>query len=125
MVGTFRDLAPGTDQLLKLREGGMDLPGQGGFLRLLSDDLDRQLLDVTQERRRELDDLDLPHELRLELLERDGVLGVEVRTAIDVRRRHRLVERPPQISRERVVRLLVEAELEVGPGLVPARVVIV
>jgi hypothetical protein len=36
-----------------------------------------------------------------------------------------VVEHPPQIHRERLVRLLVEAELERGAGLVPAWVVVV
>ena len=70
-------------------------------------------------------DLDLALELRPESLERDRVLRVEVREAVDLDGRGGMVERPPQIDRERLVRLLVEAELAHGAGLVPARVVVV
>jgi hypothetical protein len=36
-----------------------------------------------------------------------------------------MIERPPEIDRERLVRFLVEAEVVYGAGLVPARVVVV
>jgi len=42
----------------------------------------------------------------LEFLERDGVLGVEVCQAIDLDGGGGMVERPLQIDRERLVRLL-------------------
>src|SRR5438876_2488241 len=125
VVSAFGDVVPGAHQRLELCEGGMHLPGHGGLLGLLPDDLGCQLLEITQHRKRELEQLDLALELRLESFQRDGVLGVEVREAVDLHGGHGMVERPPQIDRERLVCLLVEAELADGPGLVPARVVVV
>src|SRR5947209_20563343 len=98
MVGAFGDVVPGAHQRLELREGRVHLPGHGGLLGLLPDDLRRQLLEITQHRHRELDHIDLSLELRLEPLERDRVLRVVVREAIDLHRGGRMVERPPQIN---------------------------
>src|SRR2546426_1417615 len=125
VVSAFGDVVPGAHQRLELREGRVHLPGHGGLLGLLPDDLRRQLLEITQHRHRELDHLDLALELRLEPFERDRVLRVVVREAIDLHCRGGMVERPSQIGRERFVRLLVEAELERGARLVPARVVVI
>src|SRR6266446_8100109 len=125
VVGAFRNVVPGAHERLELREGRVHLPGHGGLLGLFSDDLGRQLLEIAQHRGRELEHLDLALELRLESLQRDRVLGVEVREAIDLHGSDGMVECPPQIDRERLVCLLVEAELADGPGLVPARVVVV
>src|SRR6266567_8975922 len=125
VVSAFGDVVPGAHQRLELCEGGMHLPGHGGLLGLLPDDLGCQLLEIAQHRHRKLEQLDLALELRLESLQRDGVLGVEVRETVDLHGGHGMVERPPQIDRERLVCLLVEAELADGTGLVPARVVVV
>ena len=110
MVGAFGDVVPGTDQRLKFREGRVHLPGHGSLLGFFPDDFGRQLLEIAQHRHRELEHLDRPLELRLESLERDGVLHVEFRATIDLDGGGRMVERPSQIDRERVVRLLVEAK---------------
>src|SRR5437879_7910783 len=79
MVGAFGDVVPGAHQRLELREGRVHLPGHGGLLGFFPDDLGCQLLEIAQHRHRELEDLDLALELRLQSLERDGILGVEVR----------------------------------------------
>ena len=63
MVGTLRDVVPGPDQRLKLRERCVNFPGHGSLLRLLSDDLGGQFLEIAQHRSRELEDLDLGLEL--------------------------------------------------------------
>ena len=94
------------------------------LLGFLPDDLGRQLLEITQHRRRELEHLDLALELRLESLERNGVLGVEVGEAVRPGRRRGMVERPLQVDGERLVRFLVEPELVHRPRLVPAWVVV-
>src|SRR6266436_2290346 len=124
VVSAFGDVIPGTHQRLELREGRVDFPGHGSLLGFLPDDLGRQLLEIAQNRHRELDHLDLALELRLESAQRDRVLGVEVRAAIGPGRRRGMVERPLQVDRKRLIRLLVEAELVYGTGLVPARVVV-
>src|SRR4029450_11888017 len=87
------------------------------------DDPPRELLEITQHWRRDLDHLDLALELRPELLQRDCVLGVEVRTAIGLDGSGGVVEHPLKVDRERVVRLLVEAKIERATGLVPPRIV--
>src|SRR5438046_10248587 len=94
MIGAFGDVVPGAHQRLELCEGGMHLPGHGGLLGLLPDDLGGQLLEIAQHRHRKLEQLDLALELRLESLQRDGVLGVEVREAVDLHGGHGMVERP-------------------------------
>src|SRR5215471_18642269 len=73
VVGALGDVIPRPHQRLELRERRVHLPGHGRLLRPLLDDLGRQLPEVAQHRRRELDDLDLALELRLEPLQRDGV----------------------------------------------------
>src|SRR6266852_1985521 len=111
VVGAFRNVVPGAHERLELRERRVHLPGHGGLLGLLPDDLGRQLLEIAQHRRRDLEHLDLALELRLESPERDRVLGVEVREAIDLDCRGGMVKHPPQIDRERLVCFLVEAKL--------------
>jgi hypothetical protein len=74
---------------------------------------------------REPDELDLALELRPEALYCDDILGVEVHEAVDLGGGRGQLEDPLQVGRERLVRLLVEAELGHGAGLVPTGVVIV
>ena len=76
-------------------------------------------------RRRELEDLHLALEVRPELLERDGVLRVVLHEAVDLDRRARVVDDVPEVGRQGLVGLLVEAELGGRAGLVPAGVVVV
>src|SRR5713101_7972277 len=125
MVGAFGDVIPGAHQRLELRERRVHLPGHGGLLGFFPDDLGRQLLEIAQHRPRDLEHLDLALELHLESLERDRVLHVVIRQAVDLHGRGGMVERPPQIDREPLVRLPVEAELGRVAGLVPAWVVVV
>src|SRR6266542_6659826 len=125
MVGAFGDVIPRPHQRLELGEGGVHLPGDGGLLGFLLDDLRRELLEIAQHRHRELQHLELALELRLESLERDRVLGVVIRATIDMDCGGGMIECPPQIDGERVVRLLVEAELVCRARLVPAGIVIV
>src|SRR6185295_12667425 len=125
VVGAFRNVVPGAHQRLELCERRVHLAGHGGLLGLLPDDLGRQLLEIAQHRGRELEHFDLALELRLESLQRDRVLDVEVREAIDLHGGDGMIEGPSEIDGERLVCLLAEAELADGPGLVPARVVVV
>src|SRR5262245_46604390 len=125
MVGTLGHPVPRPNQRLELRVGRVDLPGHGSLLRLFLDDFGRQLPQIAEHWHGELDDLDTTLELGPEPMERDGVLQVEVREAVDHDRRHGMIERPSQIDRERLVRLLVEAELVHGAWLVPAGIVVV
>src|SRR6266850_8453919 len=97
MVGALGDVVPGAHQRLELREGRVHLASHGGLLGFFPDDLGGQLLEITQHRHRELEELDLALELRLESLECDGVLGMEVREAIGPRRRRGMVEGPLQV----------------------------
>src|SRR5262245_4260186 len=115
MVGTLGDVVPRCDQRLELRERGMHLPGHRALLGFLPEDLSRQLTQIAALLYRDLNVLDLPLELILESLQRDCVLSVEVREAIDLRGRGRMVENPPEIDRERLIGLLVENSLIV-PG---------
>src|SRR5712692_4840830 len=85
MVRAFGDPIPEAHQRLELREGGVHLPGHGSLLGFLPDDLDRQLLEIAQHRNGKLEHLDFALELRPEFLERDRVLHVELRQAIDLR----------------------------------------
>src|SRR5712692_880217 len=71
MVGAFGDVVPRAHQRLEFREGSVHLPGHGSLLGFFPDDLGRQLLEIAQHRRRELENLDLALELRPESLERD------------------------------------------------------
>src|SRR6266545_2792309 len=112
MVGAFGDVVPGAHQRLELREGGVHLSGHGRLLGFFPDNLGRQLLEIAQHGHRDLKDLDLALEFRPEFLERDRVLRVELRQAIDLDCGGGMVEHPPKIDRERLVRLLVEAEVE-------------
>src|SRR6516164_10173137 len=50
---------------------------------------------------------------------------MEIGGAIDMNRRHDVVERALQVDRKRLVRLLVEAELVRRPGLVPAGIIVI
>src|SRR3972149_3800983 len=72
MIGAFRDAIPGAHQRLELREGRVHLPGHGGLLGFFPDDLGRELLEIPEYRRRELEHRDLALELRFESRERDG-----------------------------------------------------
>src|SRR5215831_11343736 len=112
MVGTLGDVVPGTYQGLELRERRVNLPGHGSLLGFFPDDVDRQLSEVAEHWNRELEDLDRPLELRLQPLKSDCVLGVMLREAVHLDGCGGMVEHPPEIDRERLVRLLVEAEVE-------------
>src|SRR5262245_36451709 len=125
VIRAFGDVIPGADQRLEFRERRVDLPRHGRLLRFLSDGLSRELLELVQDRRGELEDLDLGLELRLELLERNRILRVEAREAIHLHRGRGVVEHPPKLCWKRVVRLLVEAEVVRGARLVPTRVIVV
>src|SRR5215470_13555037 len=125
LVGPLGDVIPRADQRLELREGRMDFPGHGRLLRFLFHDLGGDLLELPEHQRRELDNLDCALELRLETLERDGILQMEVGRAIRVHGRHSVVEHAPQVDGQSLVGLLVEAELLHSARLVPARVVVV
>src|SRR6266508_296999 len=76
MVGAFGDVIPRPHQRLGLGEGGVHLPGDGGLLGFLLDDLRRELLESAERRRRELRDLELGLEHRRARLECDRVLGM-------------------------------------------------
>src|SRR6266536_1081870 len=112
VIGALGDVIPGAHQGLELRERRMHLPGHGRFLRFLRDHLSRQLLEITQDRCREGEDLDLALEFCLELRKRDRVLRMEVGVTIDLAGGGGMIDRAPQIDRESLVRLLVEAEVE-------------
>jgi hypothetical protein len=116
MVGAFRDVVPGANLRLELREGRVHPPGHGRLLGFLPDDLGRQLLELAQHRHRNLEHLDLALELRPETLQRDRVLRVVVREAVDLHGRGGMIERPPQVDRERLVRVLVEAASKQANG---------
>src|SRR5689334_6514840 len=124
-VRAFRDVVPRPHQRLELRERGVHLAGHGRFFRFLPDHVAGHLSEIAQYGRGELGHLDLALELGPEPLERDRVLGVEIGETDDLDRRGGVVERPPQIGGEGVIRLPVEAELGHRPGLVPARIVVV
>src|SRR5262249_1932633 len=104
MVGALGHVVPRTHQRLELPEGGVHLAGHGTLLRLLLEDLGGELLELAQDRYRELEDLYLPLVLCLELLQRDCVLCVEAGEAINLQRCGGVVQHPPQIHRKRVVR---------------------
>src|SRR5262245_60749674 len=112
MVSALGDAIPRVQQRLELREGGVHLTGHWTLLGLLLDDLSCQLLQIAQHRRRVLKNLDLALELRFEPRERDRVLRVVLREAIDLDGGGSMVECPPQIGRKRLVCLPVETELE-------------
>src|SRR5207245_10936359 len=57
--------------------------------------------------------------------QREWYRVLEVREVMDTQRGYGMVERPPQLDREGVGRLLVEAELADGPRFVPARIVVI
>src|SRR5215831_10742056 len=95
MVGALGNVVPRPHERLELREGGVHLPGHGSFLRLFPKDVGRQLLEISEHRHWELDDLYLALELCPEPLQRDRVLHVEVREAIDLRGGGGMVEYPP------------------------------
>src|SRR5437667_5132488 len=125
MVGALGDPIPGAHQRLELREGRVHLPGHGSPLGFLSDNLGGELFEIAEHRHRKLENLDHTLELRLEPLKRNGVLHVVVREAIYLHCGNGMVESPPQINRERLVRLLVEAELVHIARLLPTRIVVV
>src|SRR5215467_9937646 len=125
MVRALGDVIPGAHQRLELREGGVRLPRQGGLFRFFPYHLAGEPPEIMEHRYRQLEDLDLPFEVGLEALQRDRVLRVEIRESIDLDRRGAMIEHPLQLDGEPLVRLFVEAEIEGGAGLVPARVVVV
>src|SRR4030095_16816573 len=96
IVGAPCDAVPGAHQRLELRERRVHLPGHGALLGFVPDDFGRQLLQVAQHGHRVLENFDLALEFRLEALERDRVLHVIVREAIDLGCRGGVVEHPPQ-----------------------------
>src|SRR5690349_19607393 len=116
MVGPLGDAVPLAQERLELRERRVHLSGHRRHLRLLPHGIGRQFLEIAQHRRREREDLDLALEFGLELSKRNRVLRLVVRMAIGVDRGGRVVERPPQIDRKRLVRLPVEAEFVRGAG---------
>src|SRR6185503_16715956 len=63
MVRALRDVVPGAELCLQLSERGVDLPGHGALVGLVPDHLGGHLLEVTQDRDRELDNLHLALEL--------------------------------------------------------------
>src|SRR5262245_56721009 len=76
LIGALGDVVPGSDQALELREGGVHLPPHRASLRLCSNLVGRQLLEIAQHGRREQQHLDASLELGPEPLERDRVLCV-------------------------------------------------
>src|SRR6266567_1266580 len=86
MVGAFGDVVPGAHQRLELCERRVHLFGHRGLLGFFPDDLGCQLLEIAQHRHRKLEDLDLALEFRFESFERDRVLRMEGREAIDLHR---------------------------------------
>src|SRR5262245_25669793 len=117
MVGAFGDVIPRANERLELRVGRVDFPGHRRLRGLLLDDLGRELLELAQHRCREWKHLDLPFELRLELLECDRVLRMEIGDAVDLTCCRGMVERPTELNGKLVVCLLVEAEAVCGAGL--------
>src|SRR5688572_18732818 len=124
VIGALGDVVPGPDQKLELRERGVHLPGLGTLGRLVADHLRRQLLEVAQHGHRQLEDLDGTLELRPQALQRKAVLRPVLHLPVDLRHRGGVVERVPQVRRQRIVCLAVEAEVVRGARLVPARVVV-
>src|SRR2546422_9154347 len=96
---------------LEFRERRVHLLGYRALLGLLLDDVLSQLSQLLDDRGRELEDLDLPFVLRLELLEADGVLRVVLGEERRVDRPRGVVEDVAEVDRQRVVGLLVEHEL--------------
>src|SRR5215510_14142792 len=84
MVGALGDVVPGGHQRLELRERRVDLPGHGRLLGFLPGDLGGQPLEIAEHRCRELEHFNFPLELHLEPRQRDGVLRVVFREAIDL-----------------------------------------
>src|SRR6185295_4227373 len=111
MERALGDVVPRAHQRLELRERRVNLPGQRTLLGLLADDLRRQLPQIAQHRRGQLQHVDLALELRLEPGERGGVLGVEIGEAVHLHGRGGVIERAAQIDRQCVVGLAIEAEL--------------
>src|SRR5262245_36481224 len=86
MIGAFGDVVPRPHQRLELCVGRVHLPGHRRLLRLLPDDVGRQLPELAQHRGRELEDLHLVLELRPKSLKRGRVLHVEVAETVDLDR---------------------------------------
>src|SRR5688572_14392611 len=124
MVGALRNVVLLTQRGLEFREGRAHLAGHPSRLGLFRDHFGRQLLEIAQDRHRQLDDLDLALELDLEPLQRDGVLDVVLGEAIDLNDLGGVFERAPKIHRKRLAGLLVEPEAGHGAGLVPAGIVV-
>src|SRR5262245_48205650 len=116
MIGALGHVVPGADERLELRERRVHFPRHWCPFRLLPGDLDGQLLQIAEHRHRELEHFDLAPELRLESLERDRVLGVEVREAIDLHRGGGVVERPWRSTGSASYAFLLKPKLWVVPG---------
>src|SRR5215470_16126399 len=114
MIGAFGDVVPRAEQCLELRERRVDLPGRGRLFRLLPKDVGRQLPQIAEDRRRELEHLDLVLELGLEPVESDRVLRVMLREAVHLDGRGGVVEHSSQVDGKRLVRFLVETEIQRG-----------
>src|SRR5262245_9574390 len=84
MVCTFGHVVPRAHERLELRERRVHLPRHGRLLRLLLHDVGRELPEIPQHRRGQLDELDLALPFRLEHLEGDRVLRVELREPVHV-----------------------------------------
>src|SRR3990167_4338032 len=111
LVRAFGQLAPVGDIGLELAVGGVDLLRNRGLLGLLLVGLQRQLLELLQDRGGKLQDLHLALELGPKLLERDAVLGFVLHELEGVHRGRRVVEDVAEVHREGVVVLLAESEL--------------
>src|SRR5262252_5675868 len=86
MVRAFGDAVPRAHQGLELREGRVHLARHGRLLGFFFDRLGRELPQLAQHGHRDLDHFDLALELCLEPFERDRVLRVKRREAIDLAR---------------------------------------
>src|SRR5215475_9168623 len=99
VVGALGYVVPRAHQGLELRKGRVDSTGHGSLLGFFLENLGRELLELAQHGSRDLDHLDLALEFCLEPLQRDGVLRVESREAIDFARGSSVVQHPPQLHR--------------------------
>src|SRR5262249_2159928 len=125
VIRALGNLVPGPHQRVELRERRVRLPRHGARFGLVLHHLGGELLQLSQHGQRILDDLHLALEFGPEPVERDRVLGVEIRRTVEHHGGGGMIEHSPQIARQGLVRLLVEDELARGPGLVPAGVVVV
>src|SRR5262245_48891469 len=125
VIGTLGHVVPRANERPELHERRMDFSRHGGFLGLFLHNLRRNLLQVAQHRNREGEDLDLAPELRPETFQRDGILGVVVREGVNLDSGRRVIEYPPEVDGESLVRLPVKAKPEHGARVLPARIVVI